>query len=256
MCVQKVSPSKSDLSIIFPLLWVDLMSCSRLDEKEATKRIAKEHCELYHRADLNRSLMTAKRRKLCDLFEGHIQSPRKVMSASVRTVLGLWALGNVSPGSLRIWNRRMALAPAYIVGRRMKSGGFGTTTKKSDANCDVCVETNRSKSAETGKLVENSEDLALYTVICKHFPVRSLVQNLYIITMTTNAYRYFRLQMLNTTDYLPQLCYDHIAWIDRIGKETVRGGHRVIKKKFLGMRKVLESMGTKLTTTSALQPRV
>lgn len=117
--------------------------------------IAKGHFSLYHRADDNRLLMRVTRRELAGLFADHIGLPRKVMPASVRTVLRLPASNVVWRGSVQIWHS---------------------------------VETKQSKEPSTGKRVEDSENLTLYIDRYRPIAAQLLGGNRYFITTTTTSH--------------------------------------------------------------------
>lgn len=123
-----------------PSKHINLMSCSRLEKNGATTSIVYGHCRLYHRADNNTLLVIVTRRKVGRLFVGRIQLPRRMMSASMRTVTKLQPPRAVSQGSVSVCHKRMAHVSPDIVTRMMIDRRYGVTTMESGENCNFCIE--------------------------------------------------------------------------------------------------------------------
>lgn len=204
-----------------------------------------------NRADNKSLLSRVARRELNDLVVGYIQLPRKMMLVSVRTVIRLRTSSAVSRGLAPIWHKRMGHASPDTVIRMMNNRKYEMKRKESDTN--LCRE-KQSKTTVTGKFVEDFENVKLHIDTWAPLPVRALLGNLYFITMTMALHRYFHVQMLKTRHEAPQSCYDHIAWIDRNGKENVSRLRSDNEKAFWGMKTVLKTIGLNLTKSSAHTP--
>lgn len=88
-----------------------------------------------------------------------------------------------------------------------------------------------------------SKELTAHLDICAPFREPAYCWKQYFVTMTITPHRYGSAEPIEYKSDVHKICINHIAWLARKTKATVKRVHSDKAKEFLSMMSALKGMG-------------
>ena len=192
---------------LVPALKINLLSCTRLDEKGITASFSFGRCKFLDREAGNFIMGYANRRNSDNLYCARLivqENGRKGIAAPVR---------RVPYADLNIWHMRVGHAGKSIIEAMCANEKYkmSITEKPVNNGCCDCDLASQTKSAMKGKLVTDEDDITIHTDICGPLEVQTFGGKNYFVTFTIAKSRYCNVALLSSRDQVGNHLEEFVA---------------------------------------------
>lgn len=159
-------------------LKLNLMSCSRLDEKKVTTTNSKYQCELFDRDARNRVKGRLPGRDRDGLFVTYIESSSSTGSRGVKFSTSMNAVQQrrESIGSASLWHKKMGhgteIALNEVITSKRHEMLYNDTT--ADLNFMTCTHMKQEKALANGELLERVQNITINADMCDAMSTETL----------------------------------------------------------------------------------